>query len=62
MIQALITLAVVGFIVWLIVTAIPMPNVFKQIIIGVAALWAIMWLLRAVGIISGLGLPTFHGW
>jgi hypothetical protein len=41
----LLGLAVVGLIVWIIVTYIPMPPVFKTVIIAIAAIVLIIWLL-----------------
>jgi len=43
------TLAVVGFVVWL-VLQVPMPPLFKNIILGVVALFGVLWLLQLVGV------------
>lgn len=45
----LFKLAICGFIVWLIVTYIPMPDVFKQVIIGVAIIVLLWWLITTYG-------------
>jgi len=50
MIQLILTLAIIGFIVWLIVTYIPMPDVFKKGIIVIVAICVILYLLRVFGI------------
>jgi len=49
-----LVLAVVGFIVWLITTRIPMPPMFQTIIYVVVAIVLILWLLRRFG----AGIPN----
>ncbi len=53
LVSLLITLAICGFIVWLILM-IPMPQVFKNIILGIVALFLILWLLQQLGVETGL--------
>jgi hypothetical protein len=48
MITVLLTVAIAGFIVWL-VTQIPMPTVFRNAIIGIACFLLILWLLQFFG-------------
>lgn len=50
MITLLLTLAVIGFIVWAIVTYIPMPPLFKNAIIVIAIIIVLLYVLRAFGI------------
>lgn len=50
MIGLLLTLALVGLVVWLIITYIPMPAPFKTVITVVAVLFVILWLIRVLGI------------
>lgn len=57
MISLIITLAVVGLITWLIITYIPMPPVFKQVILVVVAICVIIFVLNAFGII-GRDIPV----
>jgi hypothetical protein len=45
LLSILLGLAIVGLIVWLIVTYIPMPAPFKTVIIAIAAIVLIIWLL-----------------
>ena len=47
-------LAVVGFILWLITTYIPMPEIFKNVIIVIAVIALIFYLLNHFGILSKL--------
>ena len=54
LISLIITLAIAGFLVWLITTFIPMPDGFKKAIYVVAALCIVFYLLRAFGLIFGL--------
>lgn len=44
----LIVVALVGFVLWLVVTYIPMPPPFKQVIIVVAVIILIVWLARTL--------------
>lgn len=48
-------LAVVGFVVWLITTKIPMDPTFRVIIYVVVAIVLVLWLLRKFG----SGVPNF---
>lgn len=50
----IIYIAIVGFLVWLI-TRIPMPAVFQQVIIGVACFALIIYVLQAAGFLHGFG-------
>lgn len=48
--ELVLTLAVAGFVVFLILQ-IPMPQIFRTIIVSVVALVAILWVLQAFGLI-----------
>lgn len=50
LLSLVLTLAVVGFIVWLVTTYIPMPAVFRTVIIAVAAIVLILYLARWLGV------------
>jgi predicted membrane channel-forming protein YqfA (hemolysin III family) len=50
MISLIIVLALVGFIVYLITTYIPMPPVFKTVIYVIVAIVLILYLMRVLGI------------
>jgi predicted membrane channel-forming protein YqfA (hemolysin III family) len=50
MIALILTLAVLGFVVWLIQTYVPMPAPFKTVIYVVVALVLILYLLSVFGI------------
>lgn len=49
LIEFIILVAILGVIIWLITTYIPMPEPFKIVIIFVAVLVVILVLLRALG-------------
>jgi len=49
MISLILTLAVVGFLVWLIVTYIPMPDIFKKVIVVLVVILLILYILNIVG-------------
>jgi len=50
MIELVLMIALLGLVVWVLVTYIPMPPPFKTIIIVVAALLVILYVMRALGI------------
>lgn len=53
--SVLITLIVVGIVLWLINTYIPMDGKIKQILNIVAVIAVIIWLLRVFGVWGNLG-------
>ncbi len=61
LLNVVLTLVVVGVILWLINTYIPMQSTIKSILNAVVVIAVILWLLYGFGIISGSGsvsLPT----
>lgn len=50
MIALILTLALVGFIVWAITTYIPMPPIFKTGIYVIVAICIIVYLMRVLGV------------
>jgi len=54
LIQLVTTLIVVGVILWLINTYIPMQVTIKRILNAVVVIAVILWLLRAFGVLSSL--------
>lgn len=58
MIALILTLAFAGLIVYLIVTYIPMPQVFKTVIMVIAAICLILYLMSAFGIVD-VPVPQF---
>jgi predicted membrane channel-forming protein YqfA (hemolysin III family) len=50
MITLILTLAVVGFLVYLITTYIPMQPIFKTVIYVIVAIVLILYVMRALGI------------
>lgn len=53
-IELILSLAVAGFLVWL-VMQIPMPAIFKNIIYGVVCFALILWVLGMFGLVPHLG-------
>lgn len=49
LVELLILIAVVGFVVYLLVTLVPMPAPFQTAIIGIAILVVVLVLLRIIG-------------
>jgi hypothetical protein len=55
LIQLVIALVVVGVLLWLINTYIPMDGKIKQILNVVVVIAVVLWLLQVFGILSGMG-------
>lgn len=49
LIMLVLVLAIVGFVVWLITTRIPMPPIFQTVIYIVVLIVLVLWLLRRFG-------------
>ncbi len=52
MIGLILTLALIGFVLWLILTYIPMPAPFKTIICVIVAVFLIVYLMRILGVVD----------
>jgi hypothetical protein len=50
LIAMIIWVALIGVVVWLIITYVPMPPVFKTVIIVIAVLAIILWLISILGL------------
>jgi hypothetical protein len=55
LISIVIVLVVVGFVLWLINTFVPMAGSIKTILNAVVVIFVLIWLLSSLGIISGFG-------
>ena len=53
--NVVLTLIVVGVVLWLINTYIPMDGKIKRILNIVAVIAVVLWLLRAFGVLGSLG-------
>lgn len=60
MIELILSLALIGLIVWAITTYIPMPPIFKTVIYVIVAVVLILYLMRVFGI-SDIPLPRLRG-
>ncbi len=56
MIELIVTIAILGLIVWAITTLIPMPENFKKAIYIIALVCLLIFVLRAFGIVG----PVVH--
>ena len=56
LISVVVTLIVIGVILWAINSFIPMDGKIKQILNGVVVLFVIFWLLKAFGLLAALNL------
>ena len=50
LIGLIVVLAVVGFVLWLVMTYSPMPAPFKNVILVIVVLVLILWLLQVFGV------------
>ena len=57
MIQVVVTLIVVGVLLWLALTYIPMAAPFPQIITAVVVILVVLWLLQVFGVLGYIGNP-----
>jgi len=46
----IVTLVVIGFVLWVLVTYVPMPPLYKQVLIVIVVLLVVLWLVRATGL------------
>ena len=58
LISLIVTLAIVGVILWAINTYLPMEGRIKQILNVVVVIAVLLWLLSAFGFIGGAGGPA----
>lgn len=49
MIHLLLVLALIGFLTWLIITYIPMPDIFKKVIVVIVVIVLIFYVLNLFG-------------
>lgn len=58
----LITLAVIGFVLWLINTYLPMDGTIKKIMNIIILIVVVLWLLSVFGILPAVGgyVPAMH--
>ena len=60
LISVVIVLIIVGVLLWLVNTYIPMDNKIKTILNVVVVIAVVLWLLQGFGVLSGTGL-RLHG-
>ena len=58
LISLIIVLAVVGVLLWLVTTYIPMDPTIRKILVAVVVIAVVLWLLKVFGLLSGLGAIT----
>lgn len=52
LISLILMLAIVGFLLWLIITYIPMPDPFKKVIIVIVVIVLVVYLLQLLGVVG----------
>lgn len=58
LIELIIILAVVGVILWLVTTYIPMDPTIRKILVAVVVIATVLWLLKAFGLLSSISSVT----
>lgn len=56
LIGLILTFALVGFVLWLVLTYIPMPAPFKQVLIVIVVILLILWCVNVTGLLGGTAL------
>lgn len=58
--RVILLIALIGFVVYLIITYIPMPEIFKQVLMVAVAVLLILWI---ISLVAGAGpMPLPHHW
>ena len=57
LIAIIVGLALVGLVLWLVTTYIPMPEPYKRVIIIVAIVIVVLWLIQMLGVLPGISIP-----
>jgi hypothetical protein len=57
MLQVLLVLVVVGVLLWLVTTYIPMDMTIKRIIVAVVIVCVVLWLLQVFGVLGLINTP-----
>ena len=52
LISLILVLALVGFLLWLVLTYIPMPEPFKKVILVLVVIVLVLWLLQLLGLVG----------
>lgn len=62
MLQVLVLLIVVGVLLWLVTTYVPMDATIKKIIVAVVVICIVLWLLQIFGLLpmANVPVPRFH--
>jgi hypothetical protein len=50
LITLIVTLVVIGFVLWILVTYVPMPDPYRKVLIAIVILLVVLWLLRVTGL------------
>ncbi len=58
MITLLVSIVLVAFVCWLVITLVPMPDPFPRVVVAVACIIALLMVLRAFGV--GPALPALR--
>jgi len=56
LVQLLVVIIVLGLVFWLVQTFLPIPQPFKNAVLGILVIVVIVWLLSAVGLWHGTRL------
>jgi len=57
LLMLILVLAIVGFVLWLVVTYVPMPEPYRRVVVVVVAIVVLIWLVRYLMTASPVALP-----
>jgi hypothetical protein len=52
-ISAMLGIALIGVVCWILIAFVPMPEPFPKLVIGAGVILTLLWLLRAFGVFQG---------
>jgi hypothetical protein len=58
MLQVALVIIVVGVLLWLVTTYVPMDATIKRILVGVVVILLVLWLLQVFGVLSLVDTPV----
>jgi hypothetical protein len=61
MLQLIVYIALIGLVLWLVTTYIPMPEQIKTLLVVVVVILIVLWLVQAIaGGAGGVGIPRLR--
>ncbi len=58
LIELIIILAVIGFLLWAVLTFIPLEPTMRKLLVGVVVVVVVLWILEVIGLLPDVQIPT----